>query len=115
MTQKSTKGAAVPTTTAPDNAGEGIKEIAGHITETFVALVTTAIWFVAILGVAAELSFVLHWTQEHCTWMHASCFFSKAVCSSSTALGLSGPSGSTCGGKSKDTEVPGQAREIWLC
>jgi hypothetical protein len=53
MTQKSTKGAVVPTTTAPDNAGEGIKEIAGHTTETFVALVTTGIWFVAILGIAA--------------------------------------------------------------
>ncbi len=60
MTEKNTKGAAVPTTTVPDNSREAIKEIVGHITETFVALVTTAIWFVAILGVAAELSFVPH-------------------------------------------------------
>lgn len=54
MTQKNTKGAAVPRTTAPDNAGEGIKEIAGHITETFVALMTTAIWFVAISSVSFD-------------------------------------------------------------
>jgi hypothetical protein len=56
MTQKSTKGAAVPTTTVPDNAGEGIKEIAGHTNETFVTLVTIVIWFVAILGIAAGAS-----------------------------------------------------------
>lgn len=54
MTQKNTKGAAVPTTTAPDNAGEGIKKIARHITETFVALLTTTIWFVAISSVSFD-------------------------------------------------------------
>jgi hypothetical protein len=72
MAQTNTKGAAAPKATAPDNAGDGIEEIAGHITETFVALVMTAIWFVAILGVTVELSFIVHWTQEHSTWMLAS-------------------------------------------
>lgn len=108
MTQINTKGVAMPTTAAPDNAGEGIKEIAGHITETFIAPVTIAIWFAAILGVDAALSFVHHCTQEHCTWMHASCFFSRAICSSSTALSLSWPLGSICGASPRALKYPGK-------
>jgi hypothetical protein len=54
--------------------------------------VTTAVWFVAISGVDAELRFVL---RPH--------------------VGLVWAVGKYMWGKSKDTEVPGQAREIWLC
>jgi hypothetical protein len=48
--------------------GEHIKEIVGHITETLESLATTAIWFVAILGVAAKCSFVLGWMHESRSW-----------------------------------------------
>jgi hypothetical protein len=59
--------AAVLALTAHHNAGGHIKAIVGRTAETPVALVTKATSFVAILGVAARVSLVLHRTQERCT------------------------------------------------
>lgn len=89
MTQKSSKEFAVPTTPEPIS-----KEWLGR-SATVDALVTTEIWLLADAR---------GWTPTR-----------RAACFSVIASGLSGPSKGTCEGKAKDTEVPAQAHENWLC
>lgn len=62
-----TKGIYSPANTAHHKAGKHIKETVWHAAQTFVTLVTTAIWFLATPEVSAGPGSVLPWPRENRT------------------------------------------------